>query len=99
MKLVVCAKSPAGSFIGLPSAAGYTVFSSDNKAAVRPGDILASPAWDDEEGDLKTVRNLTTAEEVRVYLIDWSLSLAAARDLISKREDDAPLVWHPPWPG
>ena len=98
MKLVVCAKSENGSFIGLPSAAGYTVFSADDAEAVRPGDILASPTWDDEEGLLRKVQNLTTEESVRIQIIDWALKLPDARKLIEQEQKEA-LTWHPPWPG
>lgn len=95
MKLVVCAKSETGTFIGLPSAAGYTVFSVDEMDAVQPGDILASPTWDDEEGLARRVKNLTTNEVVKVRIAAWALTFDESRALVG--EDG--LKWHPPWPG
>lgn len=99
MKLVVCAKSNSGSFIGLPSAAGYTVFSAGEVDAVHPGDILANPSWDDEAGLDLEVKNLTTDETVRVRIVKWAITLDEARDWILARKSPETLVWHPPWPG
>lgn len=95
MKLVVCAKSRNGSFIGLPSAAGYTVFTSAYVDAIHPGDLLANPTWDDEGGTEIKVTNLTKEEKVKITLQKWSLSLNEAREVVGDEE----LTWHPPWPG
>ncbi len=99
MKLIVCAKSENGRFIGLPSATGYAVFSSAQADAIQPGDILANPTWDDESGLQPTVRNLTTEEDIKVRLESWALELAQARALLAEEEQSSGIVWHPPWPG
>lgn len=99
MKLIVCAKSNRGLFIGLPSAAGYSVFSSHQPDAIKPGDILASPTWDDEADLFRTVKNLTSGEEIAVEIESWSMTLDEARDLLGDAGDSSGVIWHPPWPG
>jgi len=98
MKLVVCAKSEHGRFIGLPSASGYTVFSADDPSAIHPGDILANPTWDEESVPAPNVRNLTSDEQVKVRLEKWGLTLPEARELLEAGTSPA-ITWHPPWPG
>jgi len=98
MKLVVCAKSDEGRFIGLPSATGYVVFSADHADAIHPGDILSNPTWDEESVPAPNIRNLTTDEQVKVRLEQWGLSLPEARELLSDPVPAA-ITWHPPWPG
>lgn len=95
MKLIVCAKSAKGHYIGMPSAAGYTVFSTLDADAIQPGDLLSNPVWNDEGGRFPEVRNLTTDEAVRVELRAWSLTLEEATGKLGGAE----IVWHPPWPG
>ena len=99
MKLIVCAKSDDGRFIGMPSASGYTVFSADHADGIKPGDILANPTWDDEDGIAHTVRNLITDGEFKVRLENWSLTLPEARSLLEKDGTAGSITWHPPWPG
>lgn len=99
MKLIVCAKSKRGLFIGLPSAAGYSVFSTHQPDAIKPGDILTSPTWDDEEDLFRTVRNLTSDKEISIEIESWSMSLDDARDLLGDAGDSSEIAWHPPWPG
>lgn len=99
MKLIVCAKSNRGLFIGLPSAAGYSVFSSHEPGAIKPGDILTSPTWDDEEDLFRTVKNLTSAKEVAIEIESWSITLDEAREMIGDIGDASGITWHPPWPG
>jgi len=99
MKLIVCAKSKRGLFIGLPSAAGYSVFSTHEPDAIQPGDILTSPTWDDEADLFRTVRNVTRGKEVSVEIESWSLSLDEARDLLGGAKESSDITWHPPWPG
>jgi len=99
MKLIVCAKSKRGLFIGLPSAAGYSVFSTHQPDAIKPGDILTSPTWDDEEDLFRTVRNLTSDKEISIEIESWSMSLDDARDLLGDGGDSSEIFWHPPWPG
>jgi hypothetical protein len=99
MKLVVCAKSDNGAFIGMPSAANYSVFTARETAAIDAGDILANPAWDDEAGSFVDVKNLSKQSEVRVEIVDWSMTLEQARKLLEKLDPKGVLKWHPPWPG
>lgn len=98
MKLVVCAKSDNGTFIGMPSAASYTVFTARDAAAIDAGEILANPTWDDESGTLIDVKNLSRRTEVRVELLDWSMTLEQARKLQKKLDPEGGVKWHPPWP-
>ncbi len=98
MKLVVCAKSDQGRFIGLPSATGYVIFTADDADAIHPGDILSNPTWDDESVPAPNIRNLTTDEQVKVRLEKWGLSLPEARELLTQADPSA-IKWHPPWPG
>ncbi len=99
MKLVVCARSENGSFIGMPSAASYSVFTARDATAIAPGDILANPTWDDAGGSLADVRNLSRTSEVRVEILDWSMTLEQARKLLAKLDPGGRIDWHPPWPG
>jgi hypothetical protein len=99
MKLVVCGKSPDGTYIGMPSAASYTVFTARDAGAVDQGDILAKPTWDEEAGSPVDVKNLTKGGEVRVEILDWSMTLEQARKLVEKLDPKGGITWHPPWPG
>ena len=99
MKLVVCAKSDNGSFIGMPSASAYTVFTTPEATAIDAGDILANPTWDDENGSVVDVKNLSKSAGVRVEILDWSMTLEQARKLVEKLDPRGVLKWHPPWPG
>lgn len=98
MKLVVCAKSDGGTFIGLPSASGYTLFTADDRDAVQPGDILANPTWDEESVPAPNVKNLTTGELVKVRLVKWGMTLPESMAAMDSLDASA-LSWHPPWPG
>jgi hypothetical protein len=98
MKLVVCAKSDHGRFIGLPSATGYIVFTADHADAIHPGDILSNPTWDEESVPAPNVRNMTSDDNVKVRLERWGLTLPEACDLLEQA--NTPVTkWHPPWPG
>lgn len=98
MKLIVCAKSEQGRFIGLPSASGYTVFSADDADAIHPGDVLTNPTWDQESVPAPNVKNLTTGEHVKVRLEQWEMTFPQARDVLENGTVTA-ITWHPPWPG
>lgn len=99
MKLIICAKSDQGRFIGLPSATGYTVFSADCPDDIHPGDVLSNPTWDGESPPAPTVKNLTTNETVKVRLEQWEMTLPEARELLEQGTTPAAITWHPPWPG
>ena len=99
MKLIVCAQSNRSLFIGLPSATGYSVFSTHEPEAIKPGDILTSPTWDDESDLFRTVRNLTSDREISVEIESWSLSLDEAREMLGGDKESSGITWHPPWPG
>ena len=95
MKLIVCGKSEDGKFIGMPAGvAGYAVFSILEPIEVKPGDLLSSSIWDEEDAVISNVAHLKTGEKFSVRIEGFGLSLDVARRMVA-----GGVVWHPPWPG
>jgi len=74
MKLRIIAKNNRGFFAGYNEEFGHVVISLDGMTPIELNDVLSSETWDDSDGLFKYVMNLTSGDEVKICIENWSLS-------------------------
>jgi len=92
MKLKIIAKSDRDIFVGVDADGDYSVVSLDDTKEIELRDVLSAKAWNDREGEWKTVKNLTKKESVRICLESWGCSRASAFDLLRRLNNPAKIL-------